>query len=119
MMKRDAISPTEAHLRELLSQRILILDGAMGTMIQQYKLTEQDYRGGPGGRFADFCRAGVSWHARAVRQGQQRAADLDPAADHPGNPRAIPGRRRRPDRDQHLRCHHGRAGRLPYGASGL
>ncbi|MFC6518637.1 methionine synthase [Undibacterium arcticum] len=54
-MKRDAISPTEAHLRELLSQRILILDGAMGTMIQQYKLTEQDYRGGPGGRFADFA----------------------------------------------------------------
>lgn len=28
-----------------LSQRILILDGAMGTMIQGYKLQEQDYRG--------------------------------------------------------------------------
>jgi 5-methyltetrahydrofolate--homocysteine methyltransferase len=38
-MKRDAISTTEAHLRQLLSQRILILDGAMGTMIQRYKLT--------------------------------------------------------------------------------
>jgi len=34
-------------LPELLKQRILILDGAMGTMIQQYKLTEQDYRGLP------------------------------------------------------------------------
>ncbi len=31
----------ESHLK----QRILILDGAMGTMIQRYKLTEQDYRG--------------------------------------------------------------------------
>ncbi len=33
-------------LPELLSQRILILDGAMGTMIQQYKLQEEDFRGG-------------------------------------------------------------------------
>ncbi len=34
------------HLIErLLEQRILILDGAMGTMIQQYKLTEDHYRG--------------------------------------------------------------------------
>jgi 5-methyltetrahydrofolate--homocysteine methyltransferase len=32
-------------LPELLRQRILILDGAMGTMIQQYKLQEDDFRG--------------------------------------------------------------------------
>jgi 5-methyltetrahydrofolate--homocysteine methyltransferase len=32
-------------LSQLLSQRILILDGAMGTMIQKHKLTEKDYRG--------------------------------------------------------------------------
>ncbi len=32
-------------LPRLLEQRILILDGAMGTMIQRYKLTEADYRG--------------------------------------------------------------------------
>ena len=32
-------------------QRILILDGAMGTMIQRYKLNEADYRGE---RFKDF-----------------------------------------------------------------
>ncbi|GIZ52206.1 methionine synthase [Noviherbaspirillum aridicola] len=54
-MKRDAISSTEALLRDLLSQRILILDGAMGTMIQQYKLSEEDYRGA---RFADFSVPG-------------------------------------------------------------
>ena len=30
----------------LTSERILILDGAMGTMIQRYGLTEEDYRGG-------------------------------------------------------------------------
>ncbi len=36
----------ESHLiNKLLKQRILILDGAMGTMIQRYKLDEEDYRG--------------------------------------------------------------------------
>ena len=39
---------------QLLSERILILDGAMGTMIQQYHLTENDFRGLPtDNRFAD------------------------------------------------------------------
>ncbi|PPC81504.1 MAG: methionine synthase [Methylotenera sp.] len=50
-MTQLTISPIETQLRNLLAQRILILDGAMGTMIQQYKLTEADYRGE---RFADF-----------------------------------------------------------------
>src|SRR5664279_5836831 len=34
-----------AELSALLQQRILILDGAMGTMIQRHKLQETDYRG--------------------------------------------------------------------------
>ncbi|MGH8500941.1 MAG: methionine synthase [Gammaproteobacteria bacterium] len=38
-------------LRELLSKRILILDSAMGTMIQSHRLSEDDYRGE---RFADW-----------------------------------------------------------------
>ncbi|HQC28172.1 MAG TPA: methionine synthase [Methylotenera sp.] len=50
-MNFKPLSPVETQLRQLLAQRILILDGAMGTMIQQYKLTEADYRGE---RFADF-----------------------------------------------------------------
>ena len=32
-------------IQELVRERILILDGAMGTMIQQYDLTEEDFRG--------------------------------------------------------------------------
>ena len=44
-MKRETL------LREQLDQRILILDGAMGTMIQSYGLEEADYRGE---RFADW-----------------------------------------------------------------
>jgi 5-methyltetrahydrofolate--homocysteine methyltransferase len=35
----------KATLRDLLTERILVLDGAMGTMIQRHKLTENDYRG--------------------------------------------------------------------------
>ena len=38
-------------LKHALKERILILDGGMGTMIQSYKLEEQDYRGK---RFADW-----------------------------------------------------------------
>ncbi len=34
-----------AGIREALQQRILVIDGAMGTMIQRYKLAEADYRG--------------------------------------------------------------------------
>ena len=34
-----------AELTRLLTQRILVLDGAMGTMIQQCRLTERDFRG--------------------------------------------------------------------------
>src|SRR5688572_1742069 len=41
-----------ARLDTLLRERILILDGAMGTMIQGYQLTEADYRGE---RFGDFA----------------------------------------------------------------
>jgi 5-methyltetrahydrofolate--homocysteine methyltransferase len=32
-------------LRQALTQRILVIDGAMGTMIQGYRLAENDYRG--------------------------------------------------------------------------
>ncbi|WP_127958981.1 methionine synthase [Serratia microhaemolytica] len=39
------------QLRQQLTRRILILDGAMGTMIQKHQLAEQDYRGQ---RFADW-----------------------------------------------------------------
>jgi len=41
------------ELKALAQQRILVLDGAMGTMIQRYMLTEADYRGE---RFADWPR---------------------------------------------------------------
>lgn len=42
---------TKQQLEKTLSERIMIIDGAMGTMIQRYKLEEQDYRGD---RFKDW-----------------------------------------------------------------
>ena len=53
MNPRSADPPsTESRLRDLLARRILILDGAMGTMFQRYKFTEADFRGA---RFADHA----------------------------------------------------------------
>src|SRR5436190_7519173 len=46
-------SPQASALDRALAERILILDGAMGTMIQRHKLTEADYRGQ---RFKDHPR---------------------------------------------------------------
>ena len=37
--------PVTATLHAQLSKRLLVLDGAMGTMIQRYKLTDADFRG--------------------------------------------------------------------------
>ncbi|HDY7676243.1 TPA: methionine synthase [Vibrio vulnificus] len=44
-------SQIRAQIEAQLKQRILLIDGGMGTMIQGYKLREQDYRGE---RFADW-----------------------------------------------------------------
>ncbi|MFA9218219.1 MAG: homocysteine S-methyltransferase family protein, partial [Sphingomonadaceae bacterium] len=54
-VSHPVMSKTDAQLREILAKRIMILDGAMGTIIQQYKLDETAYRGGPTGRFIDFA----------------------------------------------------------------
>lgn len=45
------MNTTEKRLRDLFEKRILMIDGAMGTMIQRYKLQEADYRGD---RFKDW-----------------------------------------------------------------
>src|SRR6476660_8042211 len=46
-MATEPLHPFEALLRE----RIVVLDGAMGTMVQRYKLSEADFRGP---RFRDW-----------------------------------------------------------------
>lgn len=46
-----SLKPSMKDIYTALKERILIIDGAMGTMIQRYKLSEADYRGT---RFADW-----------------------------------------------------------------
>jgi len=52
MSESDHNHDVETRLRDLLLRRILILDGAMGTMIQRQELGEADFRGA---RFADWA----------------------------------------------------------------
>ena len=89
-----------AALPQILKQRIVVLDGAMGTMIQRHKLTEADYRGE---RFKD--------HPKDLK-GNNDLLQLTRPDVIARDPRAVPRRRRRHHRDQHLRRDLGRAGRL-------
>ena len=72
----------------LLKERILILDGGMGTMVQGFKLTEKDYRGK---QFADWT------------------SDLKGNNDHPAgcdqiDPPSVSGCRCRYFYNQHFQC---------------
>ncbi len=57
-----------AKLEKALAERILIIDGAMGTMIQRHQLEEADYRGE---RFADgFDSQHAEGHVHGAQCGQ-------------------------------------------------
>src|SRR5262245_35910352 len=43
-MLTEARTNTKARVEQLLSRRILVLDGAMGTMVQSYQLDEEAFR---------------------------------------------------------------------------
>ena len=61
-----------SRFQALLTERIHVLDRAMGTVIQRHGLSEADYRGE---RFAE-----LPWRP----QGQQRPADPDPTTGDKG-----------------------------------
>jgi 5-methyltetrahydrofolate--homocysteine methyltransferase len=52
-LKQQKIMSAVQKLHEILAKRIMVIDGAMGTMIQKYKLGEEEYRGE---RFKDYHR---------------------------------------------------------------
>jgi 5-methyltetrahydrofolate--homocysteine methyltransferase len=68
-----AYSPADAQLREILARRIMILDGAMGTIIQQYKLDEAAYRGE---RFANFAAPEGSGNRELFVKGNNELLNL-------------------------------------------
>jgi 5-methyltetrahydrofolate--homocysteine methyltransferase len=79
MTTAHATSPVDAQLRAILARRIMILDGAMGTIIQQYKLDEAAYRGGTAdapGRFADFAAPAASGARELFVKGNNELLNL-------------------------------------------
>ena len=49
-------SELERYLNETMTKRVMILDGAMGTTIQKYKFSEQDFRGNGKPEFERFSK---------------------------------------------------------------
>ncbi len=83
---------TSKTIREALQQRILIIDGAMGTMIQRHKLEEKDYRGE---RFKDWA---------SDLKGNNDLLVLTQPDDNRRDPPGIPGSRGGYHRDQYVQC---------------
>ena len=79
------------QIEQLLQERIVILDGAMGTMIQQ----RQAGRG-------RVQRRAVPGLADKDLQGPQRSAQPHSARDHRGDPSPVSRSRRRYHRDEHV-----------------
>ena len=94
-------------LRNAARERILILDGAMGTQIQGLGFDEDHFRGERVRRL------------RLPPAGQQRPPDPDPAAGDRGDPLRLRHGRRRHHRDQHLLLDLDRPGRLRHGGCRL
>ncbi|VTR19773.1 Methionine synthase [Serratia fonticola] len=93
------------QLRQQLSQRILVLDGGMGTMIQSYRLEEADYRGE---RFADW---------QSDLKGNNDLLVLSKPEVITAIHKRLPGGGGRHPRNQYLQLDHYRDGRLPYGVA--
>ena len=95
-MSQPALHPLEA----LLQKRIVIIDGAMGTTLQQYKLEEEDFRGE---RFKS--------HHKDLKGNGDLLVLTQPgiiAEIHRGFPRGGRGHHR----DRHVQCADDLAGRL-------
>ena len=88
--KRPPSSDRAAALLALLRERIVMLDGAMGTMIQTYRLDEAGYRGE---QFKDWPRD---------VKGNNDLLNLTQPHIDPGDPPPIPGGRRGHHRNQHV-----------------
>jgi 5-methyltetrahydrofolate--homocysteine methyltransferase len=91
--RQDWQPDRSAELRALMASRILILDGAMGTMVQRHGLVEADYRGA---RFAA--------HGKDLK-GNNDLLNHHAAGRDRRHPRRVPRGGRRHHRDQHLQRH--------------
>ncbi len=100
------MTESERLIRAALQQRILILDGAMGTTIQARGLEERDFRGE---RFAD--------HSRELKGNNELLSLTRPDVIEEIHDSLLRGGRRH-RRNQHPRCHGHRPERLRAGGIG-
>ena len=89
-MLKSAQATTREVLEEILAERILVLDGAMGTMIYAHEPTEEDYRGE---RFRN--------HPVPLKNCTEVLVLTQPRDDR-GHPPRLPRGRRRHHRDRHV-----------------
>ena len=99
------VPPHAMMLDTLLRERILLLDGAMGTMIQRARLAEEDYRGE---RFRDW--------ARELRGNNDLLSLTQPRLVRDIHLQYLAGGRRH-HRDQYLQLDFRVAGRLRHGVA--
>ena len=83
---------SEKALRELLAERILVLDGAMGTMLQQRNLTAADF-GGPRSRVATriWSARALTWSLDIHRKYYEAGADIVETNSFGGTPLVLGG----------------------------
>ena len=105
VMSSDATAREDALRREM-ERRILVIDGAMGTLLQERRLEEADYRG------ERFQRAPER------PQGKPRDPQPDPARRGRGGAPRVPRGRGGHHRDQHLQRDPGLPGRLRHRGPG-
>ena len=109
-MTRAATAPPRCHRRarrRSCSERIMVLDGAMGTAIQRDRPDEAGYRGE---RFADWP---------SDLSGNNDLLTLTQPRHHRGHPPRVPRGRRGHHRDQHLQRQRDLAVRLRHGGARL
>lgn len=123
---KRGVDSCRVYFERLFRERIVIYDGAMGTMIQKYKLSEEQYRvsGATASLPQQFCRlmlnvpgsminfsiGGALRQLPQAGEGQQRHAYADSAGDHQADPQGVPAGRCRPSGHQHLLQYHHRPG---------
>ena len=87
------IADRSADIERILDQRVMVMDGSWGVMLQSYGLSERDFRGD---RFAHHAPRPPGLHGRPRPH---------PPRPHPRHPEPVPRRRRRHPHHQHLHRH--------------
>ena len=121
MSMTSSLAASRARRRrciDALAQRILVIDGAMGTMVQSYELDEsrlsrRALRATASTACTSPTRDAHAQPRHAISKGNNDLLTLTRPDIIRGDPRRLSRCRRRPRRDQHVQRDRGQPGRLP------